>query len=406
MSNLEILFSDEFRRTVEENLGRDPVRIALDKKLPHASIVASQVKYLQRARRKLPSYYEARCVIPPLAFEQSSSEETAARKNYSGGLCIDLTCGLGVDSLWLSKKFRRVISVERNPELAAMAHENFRRLGAENIEVVNSSAEEFLAGFAGAADLVYADPDRRGAKGKKMVRIEDCSPDIAALMPQLRRIAPRLVVKLSPLFDVDEVFRVFGTHARAEVVSLGGECKEIVAEVSGDIENPAVAAVAIGLDEAEYTFAGSLTSATSPSLCEGTPPYQGEEFSFSPQQYRWLVVPDVALQKGRLAQRYFSERGFWIDSDNGYAFSTAEPVSIMGKALEIKSMEPFDPKDLKRRLKESGVKNIDILKRNFPLSSADIARQLGVREGGHTAIAFTRAAGKMWQIVIQLGIRN
>ncbi len=385
MNDLEILLSEDFRRLVEENLGRDPVRIALDKKLPNAALVASQVKYLGRAEWKLPSYHAARCVIPPLAFEQSSSEETASRKNYSGALCIDLTCGLGVDSYYHSKNFDRIISIERDPVLAAVARENFRRLGAENIEVVNASAEEFISGFRGAADLIYADPDRRSAEGRKMVCIEDCSPDIAALMPHIRRIAPCLVVKLSPLFDVDEVFRIFGPHARAEVVSLAGECKEIIAEVSDGIETPSVRAVAIGMGEAEYPLGNGRTIPAA---------------AFDSENYHWLAVPDVALQKARLAQRCFSECGLWIDSDNGYAFSAEKPENIMGKVLEIISMELFDPKDLKRRLKKSGVHSIDIMKRNFPLSSADIARQLGVREGGTKAIAFTRAAGKLWQIYL------
>ena len=385
MKEIEILLSDDFRRSVEENLGRDPVQAALDKRLPHAALVASQVKYLRRAERKLPSYHAARCVIPPLAFEQSSSEETAARKNWSGALCIDLTCGLGVDSFFLSKRFGRVISVERDEELAAVARENFRRLGAANIEVVNASAEEFLASFNGSADLVYADPDRRNAQGKKMVRIVDCSPDIAALMPQIRRTSPQLVVKLSPLFDVDEVFRIFGPHTLAEVVSLGGECKEIIAEVSGDIAAPSVRAVAIGLGEAEYPFSDGWSA-----------PWA----VFEPEDYRWLVVPDVAMQKARLAQRYFSGKGLWTDSDNGYAFSADEPADVMGKIFGIKSLEPFDPKGLKRRLKESGARGIDVLKRNFPLPSADIARQLGVREGGTTVIAFTKAAGRLWQIYL------
>lgn len=385
MTDPEILLSDEFRRLVEENLGRDPVKVALDKRLPYAGLVASQVKYLQRAERKLPSYYAARCIVPPLAFEQSSSEDTAARKDYSGGLCIDLTCGLGVDSYFLSQKFTRVISIERDPELAAIARENFHRLGAGNIEVVNASAEDFLAGFDGTADLVYADPDRRSGEGKKMVRIGDCTPDIAALLPRIKEIAPRLAVKLSPLFDVDEVFRVFGPHSRAEVVSVGGECKEIVAETSDNIPAAMVRAVAIGLAEAEYPFDKEWVA---------------PEKVFEPERYRWLVVPDVALQKARLAQRYFADRLDYMDSDNGYGFSAEKPGNVMGKVFGISSVEPFDPKGLKRRLKESGVKSMDIMKRNFPLSSADIARQLGVREGGTRTVAFTKAAGKLWQIII------
>lgn len=376
---------------------RDPMRIALDRSMPNAVAVASQVKYLRRAESKLPSYYAARCIVPPLAFEQSSSESAAARKEYSGRLAMDLTCGLGVDSFWLSKRFKRVIALERDPFLAAVAKENFRRLGADNILVVNASAEEFLNGgveslhdAGGRADLVYADPDRRSAEGKKMIRIEDCSPDIMALFPRIERITPLLVVKLSPLFDVDEVFRIFGAHTRVKVVSLDGECKEIIAEITlGEAVDtvPVVRAIAIGLGEFDAVRNGNEAVA---------------EHDFTPEKYRWLIIPDVALQKARLARRYMSERGVWTDSDNGYGFAAKKPEEcIMGKVYEIESMEPFDPKALKRRLRAEGIKSIDILKRNFPLSSADIPRQLAIREGGTTKIAFTRAAKKFWQITLK-----
>lgn len=416
--NSEILFSEEFRRSVEENRARDPVRIALDRRVPHAAAVASQVKYLARAESKLPSYHAARCILPSLAFEQSSSEQAAARKNYSGRLAIDLTCGLGVDSFRLSKRFERVIAIERDPFLAAVAKENFRRLGADNVEVVNGSAEEFLSGLAGGshyfeglegldgsaggfdghADLVYADPDRRSAEGKKMIRLEDCSPDMVALLPLIERIAPRLVVKLSALFDVNEVFRVFGPGARVEVVSLNGECKEIIADIThGSRIGRTISAVAIGTGETEYTATDDPVTGDSREPDRPSIPQV-----FTPELYRRLVVPDVALQKARLVRRYFSERGVWSDSDNGYGFAVAPPEEgIMGRVIEIDSIEPFDPKALKRRLREQKIKSIDILKRNFPLRSADIARQLAVREGGTQKIAFTRAADRLWQIILK-----
>ena len=155
-----LLLTPEVRHTVEEQIGRDPAAIALDKRIPHAALVATQVKYLARARTKLPSYYEARCILPPLAFEQASSEACAARKSCSGERVLDLTCGLGVDALYLSKRFREVITLERDATLAAVAGENFRRLGATNIRVINSSAEAFLASTLDHFDWIYADPDR------------------------------------------------------------------------------------------------------------------------------------------------------------------------------------------------------------------------------------------------------
>ena len=140
----DTLCRDDVRRAVEENLGRDPLAVALDRRTPHAALVATQVKYLARAERKLPTYAAAQCILPPRAFEQASSEACAAHKCIGGDSVLDLTCGLGVDALFLSRRFRRVVTLERDPVLARIAAENFARLGAGNVEVVAAPAEEYL----------------------------------------------------------------------------------------------------------------------------------------------------------------------------------------------------------------------------------------------------------------------
>ena len=137
---IEILCSDEVRQAIKDNIGRKPTDIALDRRVVHASIVATQVKNLQKCRSKLPSYFTVQAIVPTLAYEQSSSEECAERKLLSGESVLDLTCGLGVDALALSKRFKRVVTIERNEGVAAVAKENFRRLGADNIEVICASA--------------------------------------------------------------------------------------------------------------------------------------------------------------------------------------------------------------------------------------------------------------------------
>ena len=205
----DTLCRDDVRRAVEENLGRDPLAVALDRRTPHAALVATQVKYLERARTKLPSYYAARCILPPRAFEQASSEACAAHKEPAGDTALDLTCGLGVDALALGRHFRRVVALERDPVLAAVAARNLRLLGAANVEVVCASAEEYLAATTERFDWVAADPDRRSRTGRKLVRLEECSPDILRLLPAVRRVGARLCLKNSPLFDVDEALRLF-----------------------------------------------------------------------------------------------------------------------------------------------------------------------------------------------------
>ena len=50
----ELLLTDEVQRAIAVSRGRDPLDVALDRTVPHARLVATQVKYLARAASKLP----------------------------------------------------------------------------------------------------------------------------------------------------------------------------------------------------------------------------------------------------------------------------------------------------------------------------------------------------------------
>lgn len=375
-----LLLTDEVRRAVEQHRGRDPLEVALDRRVPHARTVATQLKYLARAARKLPTFAAAGCILPPRAFEQASSEACALHKPLAGDSVLDLTCGLGVDAWALARRFGRVVALERDAGLAAVVRENFRRLGVDNVEVVAASAEEYLASCRERFDWVYADPDRRSAAGRKLVRLEECSPDIRALLPRIRAAAPRLCLKNSPLFDVDEALRLFPA-SRVETVSIADECKEVL--VCDDGSGPLLTATALGL--------GSFSAA--PDAPQ--PPDRGP---FSPERYRYLVVPDVALQKARLVRRHLRPAGVDAPSENGYGFAAEAPHGILGRTLPIARIEPFDPKRLKREMKGLGA---EILKRDFPLDAAEIARRLGLHAGDDLRLAFTRIDGRMWMVVLE-----
>ena len=379
-----MLCREDIREATEMNIDRDPVAVALDKHIPNAAAVATQVKYLQRARKKLPSFYAARCIIPSLAFEQSSSEACAERKELCGDSVLDLTCGLGVDAAALSKKFRRVVTLERNEVLAEVARENFSRLGISNIEVVSDSAEHFAETTAESFDWCFADPDRRGADGSKQVLVEDCSPDMTRMIPLLseRGIAKRFFVKLSPLFDVDEAFRVFGRFGRCsvEVVSAGDECKEVLAVIDAD-RTPTLKAAAVG--KGEFSTAWPPEGETSAAE------------SFEPEKYRYLIVPDVALQKGRLVRRRFGAEGF-VNSENGFVFCEGRASGeVLGRVFEIESTERYDPRRLRREMKG---RRAEIMLRDVPLGASKIMQATGLREGSDLRLAFTSIGGEIWVI--------
>ncbi|MFR9504393.1 MAG: methyltransferase domain-containing protein [Rikenellaceae bacterium] len=374
------LCSNELLEAIESNIHRKVDAIALDKKIPHAALVATQVKYLQRAASKLPSYFAARCIIPALSFEQASSERVAALKELHGERLLDLTCGLGVDSLHFSKSFRRVVSIERDETLAAIARENFRRMGVDNIEVVCCSAEEYLATCDEHFDWIYADPDRRGEAGEKLVRLEECSPNILSLTSDIERVAGgRFMIKNSPLFDVDEAFRLF-SPSHVEVISMGDECKEVLISRS---------------DEDILTARTLLRGSKSVKRHEVQQIFCSEEFE--KDRYKYLIIPDVALQKARLVSTAL--RGVAdIWSNNGFGFAIEQPSDIMGRTFEIDHIEEYTPKALRRMLTS---KRVEILKRDFPYSTSKIIEQLKIKEGGDCRIAFTKVGGHQIAIFLK-----
>ena len=253
--------------------------------------------------------------------------------------------------------------------------ENLSRMGVANIEVVNTSAEEYLRQEGLHFDWIYADPDRRSAEGRRMVLLEACSPDILTLKPLLDRASGRLCLKNSPLFDVDEALRLF-PDSRVEVLSLGDECKEIL--IYADGTGPLVTATALGI--------GSFAARPGTAAPEAP--------AFDPARARWLVIPDVALRKARLTRLHLAGKAdCW--SDNGFGFAAAEPHGVIGRVLPIESIEPYDPKRLKRTLKGRG---IEILKRDFPLPPDELMRRLGAHPGADLRMAFTKIGNDFWAI--------
>ena len=123
---------------------------------------------------------------------------------------------------------------EQNAELAAAAGRNFAKLGADNIEVRNETVtpETELP----EADLIYADPARRSAAGRKVFLLEDCTPDILTLLPMLLRKAPAVLLKLSPMADLAMLAGRLGAALREiHVVESDGEARRRNKSPRGDV---------------------------------------------------------------------------------------------------------------------------------------------------------------------------
>ncbi len=382
---LHILSKAETRQAIERNIERKHTDVALDKSLCNSALVAQQVKYLQRATSKLPTLYEARCIIPPLAFEQCSSEQAAAHKRIDGESVLELTCGLGVDAIALSRRFLRVVTLEIDEVLAEVVRENLRRLCIDNVEVITTSAEEYLSHCDERFNWVYVDPDRRSDDGKKRVVLEDCAPNVLALRSDLARVSDRLAIKCSPLFDVDEAFRLF-PDSHVEVVSLGDECKELIiyCEPNG---REMIGATALGKGEVWIERDGQNDVSTQMQCV-----YL--------EQYKYILIPDVSLQKSRLAKSVLSETAS-IWSNNGFGFMSEvqyanyNPHRHLSRVMRIEWIGALEIKHVRKELSDRGIKSAEILKREYPYPVSQLAKQLKIKEGGRGKIAVTKLQNQM-----------
>ena len=233
----------------------------------------------QKVARKLPAWASVDIEIPSaLSLEQCSSSATATYKaglaaaaaTARPALILDLTGGLGVDSWAFSQVAERVVYFEQNAELAGAVARNFAKLGAGNIEVRNETVtpETELP----EADLIYADPARRNAAGRKVFLLEDCTPDILTLLPMLLRKAPAVLLKLSPMADLAMLAERLGPALREiHVVESDGEVKELLCLLLRDAE-PAEPEIVLVRLSGQAAAAANLRCAHPSQPCGWAPP--------------------------------------------------------------------------------------------------------------------------------------
>ncbi|MBL8751937.1 MAG: class I SAM-dependent RNA methyltransferase [Planctomycetes bacterium] len=81
-----------------------------------------------------------------------------------GDLAFDLYAGVGLFSLPLSRRFRRVVAVEDERRACTLGRVNVKTNGCDNVTDLRATTEQFLRANKERPDLVLMDPPRLGAK--------------------------------------------------------------------------------------------------------------------------------------------------------------------------------------------------------------------------------------------------
>ena len=444
---------------VRKHLNDDVNKLALSK-FPEGvdkQFVVRQVQARQVLSKKLPSWAENDELIFPkkLSLEQCSSELTAkykalllstnphespqqisadscilvdekeirvnpCRSVEKNGILVDLTGGMGVDTSFLSDNFDKTYYVEMQEELCDIARHNFKILN-KNIEVVNDNAEHFLT-TCDEVDCIYLDPARRDEYGRKMVSLHDCSPDVAELQDILFEKAKTVMVKLSPMLDIDIVKKELKNIKEIHIVAVRNECKEILVILGHQTTDNGQQSSSI--THGPQLIATDLRENWNFSFTEDEE--QNAEWTLADKVGRYLYEPGAAFMKAGcfklLSQKYNLDK---LHRNSHLYTSDVLVPDFPGRIFEVINVVPFDKKAKKeitsrcqqttdngqqtlsedssatQQLSNSAtLKKASVATRNFPLSAEELKKNLGLQDGGDFYIFGTTMKGEKKVVVL------
>ena len=135
----------------------------------------------------------------------------AAVGGWRGETVVDLYAGVGLFSLPLARRYRRVVAVEADPAAARYARINVRRNGLEDqIETLALRAERALARLPRPCDRLLVDPPRKGLSREALRGVQELaarrltyvSCDPPTLARDLRRLLGAYRVESWALLDM------------------------------------------------------------------------------------------------------------------------------------------------------------------------------------------------------------
>ncbi len=365
-----------------------------------AAFVVRQVEGWQRLRTKVPRWAETPGLRYPhrLALEQCSGQAAAEykaevvadllRRAEAEGAAVprsmaDLTGGLGVDFSFIAPAFAEATYVERQEELCDLARHNFPLLGLAGAKVVCGDGVDYLKHME-PVGLLFLDPARRDGAGRKTVRMEDCEPDVCALLPLLLAKARWTVLKLSPMLDISGALAALGCVREVHVVSVGGECKDLLLVLS---QPEGGGEVRVTASHNGIPFRFSPTEET-----EALPRY-------ATQPAEWLYEPGAALLKAGCFKLIATRFGLEKLHPHSHLYTSRHFVeNFPGRCFRVAETLGFGKQDLRRLRSLTAQANLTV--RNFPSTVDALRRKLKLREGGSDYLFATTLADGSHALVL------
>ncbi|WP_317172968.1 class I SAM-dependent methyltransferase [Faecalibacter rhinopitheci] len=374
----ETILTPEFQAYLS-SIEKEDIRAIGLKKSPFPEInsaeIAQQLKGLQVSKNKFPTFYKTQGIYfpPSINLEQASSEATANYKAslIQGNKLIDLTAGLGIDSLAFSNQFEEVIHIEQNQILSEIVAHNVKIL-EKNIHCFQGTFDEYFEKNPSETfDTIYLDPARRNASGRKFI-LEDLEPNILEYLPTFFEKTEQIMVKLSPLLDLSLTINQISCIKEIHIVALKNEVKDflIILDKSITTSNPTIVCVNLETEQSSFTYKFNEESESFPVLG-------------GPKKY--LYEPNSAILKAGGFKIICSKYDVFKLHQNTHLYTSDALISdFPGRIFEILEV-------VKNPKKEINKTKANLLVKNNPDNIDTIKKKFKINDGGDITLIFTQS---------------
>lgn len=285
------------------------------------------------------------------------------RAQSMGGLrVLDVGCGIGADSIAFARAGAQVHGIDIDPVRIDMARLNAAALGLRIDFSVQDAHEIDTRDY----DLVFFDPARRAANGKRIYDVERYIPPLS-LIRQWQ--APQIMVKLSPGVDLAQLTDYDGL---LRFIGVNGDLKEALLHVGID----QIGTVAVRL-QADAVYEWQRKTDEPVLMCA------------EPQS--WLCEPDPAIIRAGLVRELALEQaGLLLDEQIAYFTTAQKPDSVWLRAWQILEWMPFNLKRLRAALRARDIGPLTVKKRGSPITPEVLKAKLKLKGSQAATVVMTR----------------
>lgn len=366
---------------------RSPDRILLERSELDPELkrqIALQVSLLPKMQRKVPHFLQGGGYVPHrVNFEQSSSELTARYKQQfvtNHDRVLDMTGGMGIDALAMASVAEGSLIYEIDPIMEqALTYNVHKLLQRDNVTVrCGDALAEIEASTLEEITLVYADPARRDMDNpnKRLISMEEYSPAPLEIIARLQELGytGRLLLKLSPMLDIQWILEQLPHVYELHIVQLQDEVKELLVAISlrpQDVDVEVYLAVVDRFGEvSQWSFLYNALSSVR------------KTYATKVEQY--IYIPQPLLMKSGAYHLIAEEQSLSLLGPNSHIYTSSQAsTSPLYKTYKLIEELDYSKSTLRGKSLQSIRQRypaLTIMSRHFPLTAQELKKTLRTDE--------------------------